>query len=113
VSLTVVNPDGTDTKTRQDYITVTVPPVPPVARFSVSPQIGKAPLAVTFTDRSTGSPASWEWTFGDGTSSGLQSPVYTYSRAGIFLARLKVTNGGGSDTAWKLVLVLPRWLPWG
>jgi tripartite motif-containing protein 71 len=113
VSLTAVNPDGSDTKTMQDYITVTAPPTPPVAGFSVSPMIGRAPLSVTFTDRSTGSPDTWLWTFGDGETSDLQAPVHVYGRAGIYIARLKVTNAGGSDTAWSPIVVLPRWLWWG
>jgi beta propeller repeat protein len=113
VSLTAVNPDGTDTKTLQDAISVTAPPTPPVARFSVSPMMGRTPLIARFTDRSTGSPTSWQWTFGDGMTSDVPSPAHTYSGAGIYVARLKVTNGGGSDTAWNLVIVLPRWWPWG
>jgi hypothetical protein len=37
----------------------------PVAEFSGTPTSGSAPLAVTFTDESTGSPAGWAWFFGD------------------------------------------------
>jgi PKD repeat protein len=89
-----------------------VPPVPPVARFSASPVAGKVPLTTVFTDRSTGSPATWQWTFGDGQASDQQSPVHVYNRPGIYIARLKVSNSAGSDTAWSLVLVLPSWIPW-
>ena len=39
----------------------------PVAEFSGTPLFGPAPLAVTFTDASTGSPTGWAWFFGDET----------------------------------------------
>src|SRR5665647_1000671 len=38
---------------------------PPVADFSAIPSYGKAPLKVTFTDKSTGTPTAWKWSFGD------------------------------------------------
>ncbi len=38
----------------------------PVANFTASPTSGVSPLTVTFTDTSTDSPTSWDWTFGDG-----------------------------------------------
>jgi len=37
----------------------------PAASFSVAPQSGHAPLTVSFTDTSTGSPAGFAWYFGD------------------------------------------------
>ncbi len=40
---------------------------------------GGAPLSVTFTDSSTGSPAFWAWDFGDGNSSTVQSPSHSYA----------------------------------
>jgi PKD repeat protein len=39
----------------------------PVADFSGTPTSGAAPLDVTFTDVSTGSPTGWAWFFGDET----------------------------------------------
>ena len=39
--------------------------VVPVASFSASPTAGNAPLAVSFTDTSTGTPTGWAWYFGD------------------------------------------------
>ena len=35
----------------------------PVAAFSASPTSGNAPLKITFTDRSTGSPTARKWNF--------------------------------------------------
>ncbi|HWQ50027.1 MAG TPA: PKD domain-containing protein [Methanosarcina sp.] len=48
--------------------------VHPIAAFSASPTSGKAPLNVLFTDKSTGSPIKWKWSFGDGKTSTDQNP---------------------------------------
>jgi PKD repeat protein len=54
VSLEVTGPDGSDTESKTDYITVTTPPAPE-ADFSAAPRSGEVPLAVQFTDESIGS----------------------------------------------------------
>ncbi len=97
VSLTVKNAAGSNTKTIKDYITVTTT-VKPVAAFSASPTSGKAPLKVQFTDKSTGSPTSWKWSFGDGKTSTSRSPAYTYKKAGKYTVSLTVKNAAGSNT---------------
>jgi PKD repeat protein len=72
-------------------------PAAPTAAFTGTPTSGQAPLAVTFTDASTGNPSAWLWTFGDGATSTLQNPAHTYA-AGSFSVSLKVTSAGGSNT---------------
>ncbi|WAC04453.1 MAG: PKD domain-containing protein [Methanoregula sp.] len=101
VSLTAANADGSDTETRPDYIIVTSL-VPPVAGFSANITSGKVPLAVSFSDLSTGSPTGWSWTFGDSAGSSDRNPVHVYSSAGIYTVSLHVTNADGSDTATKV-----------
>ncbi|MFZ5517544.1 MAG: PKD domain-containing protein [Candidatus Zhuqueibacterota bacterium] len=101
VSLTVTGPGGSDTETKTNYITVNAQPVPPVAQFSGSPTSGTAPLAVNFTDASTGQISSWSWNFGDGGTSTQQNPSHTYSTAGTYTVALTVTGPGGSDTETK------------
>ena len=73
----------------------------PTADFSGSPVSGQAPLAVSFTDQSTGSPTSWSWDFGDGGTSTQQNPSHTYSAAGQYTVGLTATNSAGSNTASK------------
>ena len=82
-----------------DFIVATkganvVPPTGPVASFSYSPTTGTAPLAVTFTDTTTGSPTSWLWDFGDGATSILQNPTHTFN--GSSTVTLTVMPGGSS-----------------
>ncbi|MFN2418010.1 MAG: PKD domain-containing protein [Candidatus Limnocylindria bacterium] len=99
VSLTATNADDTDTKVEADHVTVAAPPsAPPVADFEASPLSGTAPLQVAFTDLSTGSPTSWLWDFGDGSTSDEQGPTHTYTTAGTYTISLTATNGGGTDT---------------
>jgi len=64
----------------------TVDYVPFLAEFQGLPVSGDANLAVQFTDLSYGceTAASWDWTFGDGTTSTLQNPLHTYQQAGVF-----------------------------
>lgn len=73
----------------------------PVANFSGSPTSGVAPLAVNFTDLSTGSPSSWSWNFGDGGTSTAQNPSHTYAAAGTYNVTLTITNACGSDNEVK------------
>ena len=60
--------------------------------FSASPTSGNAPLKVAFTDNSTGSPASWNWDFGDGTNSTEENPVHTYNISGQYTVTLTEKN---------------------
>ena len=72
-------------------------PVAPVASFISFPTTGVVPLTVQFTDTSTGSPTSWNWSFGDGNFSTIENPSYTYTSAGLYSVSLNVTNNVGSS----------------
>jgi PKD repeat protein len=74
-------------------------PVGPRAGFSATPTSGSPPLAVSFTDGSTGAPTAWAWSFGDGTTSTDQNPQHTYTTGGVYTVTLTVTNDAGSDSA--------------
>ncbi len=71
---------------------------PPVAAFVGTPTSGTYPLAVAFSDQSSGTPTSWSWTFGDGGTSTAQNPAHTYTVAGTFTVSLTATNAYGSDS---------------
>lgn len=62
------------------------------------PTSGWEPLTVQFSDQSTHSPTSWNWNFGDGSTSSDQHPLHTYQTAGRYLVSLTVSNAGGSAT---------------
>jgi len=56
---------------------------------------------VNFTDLSTGSPTSWDWTFGDGGSSQEQNPSHEYTAVNTYTVSLTVANAQGQDTETK------------
>jgi len=106
VALTVTNADGSDIITKTNLITVTAPvPVKPVAKFDTSANTGQAPLTIQFTDRSTGNPTSWQWTFGDGARSSEKNPVHVFKYPGTYSVSLKVTNSAGSATTKRTITV--------
>ncbi|MCK9580791.1 MAG: PKD domain-containing protein [Methanoregula sp.] len=98
VSLTVTNQYGSNTKTVPAYIGVGIPPV---TEFSASPAEGTVPLTVQFMDESANRPMSWNWNFGDGTSSTDQNPVHIYTEPGRYFVTLRVNNHFGSDGLTK------------
>ncbi|MCP4257455.1 MAG: PKD domain-containing protein [Planctomycetes bacterium] len=98
VSLTVVGPGGSDTKTLETFIQVTHPALAPVANFTAAPRSGSIPLVVQFTSTSTGEITSWLWNFSDGTTSTEKNPVHTYQKIGSYTVSLTVVGPGGSNT---------------
>ena len=72
------------------------------ADFSGTPLSGNQPLSVVFTDKSSGSPTTWNWNFGDGNTSTEKSPKHTYYNTGKYNVALTVTNStGATDTETK------------
>jgi len=75
----------------------------PVADFTGTPTSGSAPLAVTFTDLSTGQITSREWDFdNNGTvDSTERNPTHTYTVAGAYSVKSTVTGPCGSHQEVK------------
>jgi PKD repeat protein len=88
-------------------VTVTVINPEPIADFSFM----KLGLDVDFMDLSTdvdGFVVGWEWDFGDGLTSILQSPSHSYAISGTYPVTLIVTdNEGLTGTQTHLVPVAP------
>jgi PKD repeat protein len=77
--------------------TPTPPVVEPVASYYGGPQLGNPPLKVFFTDVSSNTPTSWNWSFGDGTYSESQNPEHWFNRSGLYRVNLTATNTAGSN----------------
>ena len=90
----------TSSLTKSRYITVNRV-IKPTANFVVTPSSAKIGTTLQFTDRSTNTPTSWYWTFGDSgrtSTSTLQNPPHSYTRAGTYTVSLTATNSAGSNT---------------
>jgi PKD repeat protein len=77
------------------------------AKYSGAPDSGAVIMQnglaqIQFTDISEGSPSSWFWDFGDGTSSTEQSPNKTYTQPGTYTVRLTVYEPGGYSSTYSL-----------
>jgi PKD repeat protein len=105
VRLTVTGSGGTDSNVQIGYIVVDSPtpvptettPLPITAGFSGYPTTGTAPLTVLFTDASTGSPTSWKWDFGDGSSNSIRNTSHTYIDPGRYTVVLTAKGPGGTN----------------
>jgi PKD repeat protein len=73
----------------------------PKAAFSADKISGNAPLTVIFNDSSTGSPITWNWSFGDGSFNVTRNPSHTFTQGGAYTISLNVTNAAGTDTLIK------------
>lgn len=92
---------GTGRINAQKSLAAIAPSCNVVANFSGAPTSGCAPLAVNFTDLSTGPVTSWSWNFGDGNTSTAQNPSNTYAAAGTYTVTLTVTSATCSDGETK------------
>jgi hypothetical protein len=89
---------GPEHHREQDLITVGgLPEADLAANFIATPLGGNAPLRVTFTDTSTGEPAYWSYTFGDGTTSSSKNPTHTYLVPGKYTVNLTVLKPDGGN----------------
>lgn len=81
------------------------------ADFTISPQSGKAPLTITFTDTSTGNvPWSAIWKAGGCTATDEghgKMFTCTYTNPGTYLVTLKVYNTYANDEITKEIIVYP------
>jgi len=65
-------------------------------------------LTMNGTDMSTGSNlAGWNWSFGDGNTSGEVNVIHTYAGAGTYQVCLSVQNGCGVNQSCQMVEITP------
>ena len=115
VKLTDVN-DSSNTQTASMTVIALAAPASydPLAleSIAITPAAGNAPLSPTFSVTVSGGSGSYSylWDFGDGNSSTLQSPSYTYTTEGNYTVTYTVTdvaNNANVLTGTFLVQVLP------
>jgi len=64
-----------------------------IADFSLDKTQAFAGEIITFTDLSSPVPNSWNWSFGDGTTSTLQNPTHSYTSSGTKTITLDIGAG--------------------
>ncbi len=82
-----------------DNISVNGTLLKPVASFESRTTVC-ADEPVTFTDKTTNYPTTWEWNFtgANVTTSTQRNPIITYSTPGVYSVNLKASNASGSDS---------------
>ncbi|HZF63846.1 MAG TPA: PKD domain-containing protein, partial [Chitinophagaceae bacterium] len=94
VSLIAVNSDGcSDTLTRPDFIRIQRP----VVAFPGFPVRGCIPYQASFNAsiNSVDAVSSYQWSFGDGTTSTVTNPQHTYTQRGTYDVTLTITTATG------------------
>ncbi|MEM6261584.1 MAG: PKD domain-containing protein, partial [Bacteroidota bacterium] len=98
--VTVTNTSGCS---KSDTVNLTIAPTPQ-ASFTFTPQ---GTGQVNFTNLSSAGPGTtYAWDFGDGGTSNMQDPSYTYGATGTYIVKLVVTNACGSDSVLDEVSVV-------
>jgi PKD repeat protein len=100
VSLSVTNASGTNATTKTNIITI-IPRANPIVNFSADVTTTLTGYPVQFTSDSYDSILTYAWVFGDGNTSAVQNPLFTYNTAGTYSVRLSITNVSGSNTTIK------------
>ncbi len=95
----------TNNETKVNYITVIESPTLAFTADVTTSCV--PPLTVTFTDNSVGA-ISWNWNFGDGSTSTAPNPVRTYIAEGEYNVSLQITSANGctSDTIKNSYIVI-------
>ncbi|MBA7665789.1 hypothetical protein ES703_73863 [subsurface metagenome] len=92
-------------------LSLLVAAIPPVARFTYTPDRPIVGETVVFTDYSTdedGQVVGWLWKYGDGTTRVGKSTSHVYDRTGSYTVTLRVTdNSMLNDTTKKSLTVFP------
>jgi PKD repeat protein len=103
ISLEVLSKNGKKKDIATSTITVSkkAATLAPVANFSYSPTVVFLGGNVAFADESTNSPTTWNWVFGDGTSSNIQNPTHIYNAKGNYTVSLTAANSIGNNTHTK------------
>ena len=86
--------------------------VPPLAKASLTPLAGLAPLAVQFSTAGTldsnGDPLTFAWEFGDGATSTEPNPTHIYSADGNYAPTVTVRDPAGATDSVALRVLVGR-----
>ena len=75
------------------------------AAFTPSTTKGCAPLLVSFSNHSTGSPSTYLWNFGNGNTSAQSNPIVSFPNPGTYTVTLTASSGGSTSTATSVITI--------
>ncbi|MES2131786.1 MAG: choice-of-anchor L domain-containing protein [Bacteroidota bacterium] len=75
------------------------------AAFTADPTTGVIPLNVNTTNQSTGGSLTYQWNFGNGSTSTNVSPGTVYNTSGTYTIVLIASSGSCADTATAIIVV--------
>lgn len=104
VTLQATNVNGSDSKTRINYINAVLPSV----NFTSADSLIYEGQNAVFVNTSASCTSSWLWDFGDGFTSTAQNPTHTYATAGLYSVTLTVNGGINSIVRTNYIQVLPH-----
>jgi len=113
VTLRVIDNDGMNDSSNKS-ITIYESNKAPVADFIFSPDPAFVDQTVSFIDRSKdddGYIRSWNWLFGDGTSSNQQHPQHTYTKSGTYEIQLSVIDDDGAIHSTRKTIQIESDIP--
>ncbi len=102
VTLQVSGPGGTSNVTQQINVQS---PSAPIAAFTQDKISGSSPLTVVFTNQSTGVITTYNWTFGDGTTSADPNPTHQFVAVGTYNVILSLVGPGGTSFVTRKITV--------
>jgi cytochrome c len=98
--------------TATDTVVVTVGNRAPTVELTATPTSGKAPLTVSFSAAGSdpdGDALTYAYDFGDGKTATGRTSTHKYSKAGVYTAKVTVTDtGGATDTAEVQITVTKK-----
>lgn len=111
VELITSNIYGTDTLSKENYITTSSTLLPEI-EFSANKTVVCTDVTVLFTDKTKYNPIQWEWQFDpstmvyvNGTNENSQNPEVVFEVAGSYSASLKVWNLNGFSEITEFDLI--------
>lgn len=107
---TPISVDGSSKTVTMNFIPSGVTNQAPVASITSSVSSGYAPLSINFDGSSSSDPDgvinSYQWNFGDGTSSTAAYTSKVYNNAGTYSATLTVTDDDGATSSASKTIVV-------
>jgi len=104
IQLLITDNDGFTNTIEQ---TILIRNLHPTASFTYSPSDPTVGDEVLFTDASSdpeGQPITWDWDFGDGSTSSAEDPSHAYETADSYIVTLTVTDDEGLESTYTVTI---------